>query len=328
MSESKKMVSVCMITYNHEKYISQAIEGVLMQEAFFNIELIIADDCSTDKTLQICRYYQKKHPDIVRIINRKANLGVIPNFIDCLKASTGKYIALCEGDDYWIDPLKIQKQVLFLEANQEYSLIHSNGFRNRNNKLTPWNEWDILDGEVSKSFYYGNIVRTCSALFRRNFLDEYLQLISECKSNIIGDWPLFAYYSTKGDFGYLKERMCVYRYNPSSVTSTRSKDNLMKYVLDVVEVKRFLRDVLFKGKLDDVFSESILNADRDYAKLKNAFDTYRYSLAKNLITNIQLSHRFTNLAKYVNNRQLFYLACFIRKIRQTINSKQWFHFIS
>jgi len=322
MNELQKMVSVCMITYNHEKYISQAIEGVMIQKAPFPIELIIGDDCSNDNTLQICRYYQSKYPDSIRILQRKTNIGVISNFFECLRVSTGKYIALCEGDDYWIDPYKLQKQVDFLETNQEYSLIHTNGFRNKKGKLSHWNEWYTLEGEVSGSFYYGNIVRTCSSLFRRGFLDDYLQIVGECKSQIIGDWPLFAFYSLKGKFGYLKERTCVYRYNPTSVTSTRSKDNYLKYILDVIEVKRFLRDVLFKGELDELFSETILNEDKDYAKLKNAFDTYKYAQAKNLMINKQPNQKSSNLTIYVKNRQLFYFACFIRKIRQAIDYKK------
>ena len=116
------IVSVCMITYNHENFIREAIDGVLMQKTDFPIELIIGEDCSTDGTRKIVMEYARKYPDIIRPLLPDSNLGMMKNFIETMQAATGKYIALCEGDDYWTDPYKLQKQVDFLEANEEYSL--------------------------------------------------------------------------------------------------------------------------------------------------------------------------------------------------------------
>ena len=97
--EEEVMVSVCMITYNHEAYIAQAIEGVLMQQTDFPIELVIGEDCSTDRTRAICLEYQQRHPGIIRLALRERNIGMMPNFVQTLQACEGKYIALCEGDD-------------------------------------------------------------------------------------------------------------------------------------------------------------------------------------------------------------------------------------
>ncbi|MCF6185625.1 MAG: glycosyltransferase, partial [Bacteroidales bacterium] len=116
-------VSILMLTYNHEKFIAQAIESVLMQKVSFNYELIIGDDCSQDNTQKIIREYQKKHPDIIKPVLRTKNIGANNNFVDIFKKATGKYIALLEGDDYWTDPNKLQKQVDFLEANPEYGIV-------------------------------------------------------------------------------------------------------------------------------------------------------------------------------------------------------------
>jgi len=122
MSESRVVVSVCMITYNHEEFISKAIEGVMMQQTSFPIELIIGEDCSTDSTHAICLKYKSKYPDKIKLRIQEFNLGMTQNFISTLQVSTGKYIAQCEGDDYWTDPYKLQKQVDFLEANEAYSV--------------------------------------------------------------------------------------------------------------------------------------------------------------------------------------------------------------
>lgn len=120
-----RMVSVCMITYNHEAFIREAIEGVLMQQTSFPIELVIGEDFSTDRTRAICEDYAENHPEIIRLLPSEKNLGMMPNFIRTLQAGTGKYISLCEGDDYWTDPMKLQKQVAILENDPETGLCYT-----------------------------------------------------------------------------------------------------------------------------------------------------------------------------------------------------------
>lgn len=116
------LVSIVTITYNHEPYIRKCIEGVLMQKVNFPIEFIIAEDCSTDGTLAICKEYAAKYPKLIKLITSENNVGAIANERRAMKAAKGKYIAFCEGDDYWTEPLKLQKQVDFLERNPEYSV--------------------------------------------------------------------------------------------------------------------------------------------------------------------------------------------------------------
>lgn len=118
------LVSVVMITYGHEKYIRQAIEGVLMQQGDFDLELVIANDCSPDNTDAVVQDVLSHHSNAhwIRYVRHEKNIGMMPNFIFALQQAKGKYIALCEGDDYWTDPCKLQKQVDFLEANPDYSI--------------------------------------------------------------------------------------------------------------------------------------------------------------------------------------------------------------
>lgn len=119
------LVSVHMLTYNHESYIAQAIEGVLMQKTDFPFELVIGEDCSTDRTREIVLEYRKKHPEIVRVITSARNVGPSANELRTDKACRGKYIAYCEGDDYWHHPLKLQKQADYLEVHPEAGMVHS-----------------------------------------------------------------------------------------------------------------------------------------------------------------------------------------------------------
>lgn len=114
------VVSICCVTYNHEKYIAQAIEGFLMQKTTFKYEIIIGEDCSKDETRKIVQEYAMRYPDKIKLITSEKNVGAHQNAVRVISQVKGRYIALCDGDDYWTDPLKIQKQVDFLDQNQDY----------------------------------------------------------------------------------------------------------------------------------------------------------------------------------------------------------------
>lgn len=113
-------LSICCLTYNHERYIAQAIEGFVMQKTNFPFEIIIGEDCSTDRTRLILEEYKSRYPDQIRLITSAANVGANINAVRVFKAAGAEYIAVCDGDDYWTDPLKLQKQIDFLEQNEDY----------------------------------------------------------------------------------------------------------------------------------------------------------------------------------------------------------------
>ena len=106
-------VSVLMITYNQERYISQAIESVLSQQTDFSYEIVVGEDFSTDNTREVCREYQQRYPDKIRLLERDKNLGMAGNFLSTFKECNGQYLAVLEGDDYWVNPHKLQSQVDF-----------------------------------------------------------------------------------------------------------------------------------------------------------------------------------------------------------------------
>jgi glycosyltransferase involved in cell wall biosynthesis len=120
------MVSIACITYNHEKFIAKALEGFVSQKTSFKLEIIIADDNSTDGTPKIIKEYHTKYPDLIRPVLRDVNIGSRRNALETLNMCKGDYIALCEGDDYWIDNKKIQKQVEFLEKNHDFVMCTHN----------------------------------------------------------------------------------------------------------------------------------------------------------------------------------------------------------
>lgn len=219
------LVSVHMITYNHEKYIAQAIEGVLMQETTFDYELVISDDSSPDNTLNIIKEYQERYPKIIRIIHREKNLGSMKNFFDTFNYCNGKYIAICEGDDYWTHPLKLQKQVVFLEKNEDYGLIYTNAniFNQKENKFT--GAFSFINDETPKSgvffpsILFKNYVQTLTVLVKSEYLKSAIQSIGDSINEFkMGDYPLWIEISRNTKFKYLDEVMAVYRVLPNSTS--------------------------------------------------------------------------------------------------------------
>lgn len=122
---SVPLASICCRTYNLEKYVAESIDSFLMQETNFPFEIVIDDDCSLDGTGEIIRQYTEKFPNIIKSNLRDLNVGLRKNFLENLQRARGKYLVLCDGDDYWTDQLKVQKQVAFLEKNDEYVLTYT-----------------------------------------------------------------------------------------------------------------------------------------------------------------------------------------------------------
>lgn len=122
------IISVIVLTYNQEGTIAHALDSILSQKCSVPFEIVIGDDCSTDNTTNICEDYQRRFPEIIRLIVNKKNKGIVDNYYDCLLECRGKYIADCAGDDFWIDDRKLEKEVTILENDPSVTLVHTNWF--------------------------------------------------------------------------------------------------------------------------------------------------------------------------------------------------------
>jgi glycosyltransferase involved in cell wall biosynthesis len=230
---SKPKVSVCMIVYNHEKYIEEAIRGVLIQQTNFDIEFILANDASKDKTHEIiCKLAIDTEKISFKYFNHKENLGMIPNFVFALKECTGKYIALCEGDDYWTDPLKLQKQVDYMEVNLDYSICFHRVKLLMDNKLIPdisiekrYNKIEKLPASINDLLEKGNFIHTPSVLFR----NQLTQFPIEFANSTVGDYFLYIILAQKGFVKRLDDCMAVYRTNVG-IYSTLSNSQMFKSI--------------------------------------------------------------------------------------------------
>jgi len=225
MGEYKNiLVSVCMITYNHEDYINQAIESIMMQKTNFLFELIIGEDCSTDNTRKICQKYKERYPDRIRLILPESNVGMMKNLIKTIEACNGKYIAMCEGDDYWTDSLKLQKQVDFLEANTNASLVFSDRIiQNKDHKKVLhyknriYTTVDILSGFIPG--VQNMCIRTLS-------LD--ISILQKFASDINGDRLIPYLCSLNGQIRWVQGVFSVYRITGNGISSSRSVDEIFK----------------------------------------------------------------------------------------------------
>jgi len=225
------MVSVIMVTYNHDKYISKAIESVLDQETKFNFELVIGEDSSTDNTRNIIEEYRKKQPNKIRLFSGDKNVGSTQNEITIIKASKGKYLAFCEGDDYWTDSFKLQKQVDFLEANPDYGLVHSdvNHFNQKTGELTiaynKRNDIVIPSGNIFQFLMDpSHSIKTMTVCLRRDLLSKYYLgnetiMTSNWKMIDISIWLMLSYYSK---IKYMDVVTATYRLLPESMSRTQN----------------------------------------------------------------------------------------------------------
>jgi glycosyltransferase involved in cell wall biosynthesis len=220
-------VSVVMITYNHEAFIAEAIEGVLIQEADFPIELIIADDCSFDGTEAIVQKFIKEHPKghWIKYTKHYTNKGMMPNLIWALEQAEGNYIALCEGDDYWTDPYKLQKQVDFLESNSEYSICFHNVDILRNNKVVK----DFITKNVNETtdihdLANGNYIHTPSLLFRNN--KEVLEKSKWLLNLKAGDFALNLLNAQFGKIKKLNDTMAIYRIHDTNTWANQPSSSM------------------------------------------------------------------------------------------------------
>jgi glycosyltransferase involved in cell wall biosynthesis len=213
-------VDVLMMTYNHEAYIQEAIEGVLNQKTNFKVRLIIGNDCSTDKTIQVCQKYTKQYPNQIELVHQEVNIGHHKNFIEIYQRTNATYIALCEGDDYWTDPNKLQKQIDILEANPSYIIcfhaideLREDGSILRSNT----NQTQITD---VKDLIKGWYINTATYVFRNSRRIQFPEWFFEVKATDLCFHILIA--EAGGEIYYIDEVMAVYRRHYGGVTDEKS----------------------------------------------------------------------------------------------------------
>jgi glycosyltransferase involved in cell wall biosynthesis len=286
-----------MIAYNHEKYIATAIESIVTQKVNFDVELVIGEDFSKDGTRAICEEYAARYPGIINLLPSDKNYGPMGNTIRTLYACKGEYIALCEGDDYWLDNEKLQKQADFLDTNPEYTICFSDvkvvdemGWNLPDERYFPKIEKDtitmedIILSDVS-------LIPTATMFFRNilpnPFPDFYYHTFS-------GDLFLHLFLADKGKAKYLNYKSAVYRNHEGGLTKSpaqieKTYNNIFHFYITVNKYFNFKYDRLIRQRLFEMTKTRLIYGARKkhgMGKVKHYFKTmpnyFRYSKGLNL----------------------------------------------
>lgn len=287
------VVTIRCVTYNHEPYIRQCLEGLVMQKTNFRFEAVVHDDASTDKTADIIREYAEKYPDIIKPIYETENQfskhdGSLRRIVNA--HLRGKYVALCEGDDYWIDPLKLQKQVEFLESHPEYVLVHTNFSCDRNGYVFHTNEMNKvpkIDDYSTVLLSEGNKVVTLTALFCKDALDRTPHL-ADGKGWMMGDYPFWIELSHEGKFKYLDDITANYRVLEQSASHSTQAERRLEFIENSREICFFYRDYykmnISKEVIERRFYISFIKTAYDYKRKDLAIKYYHKARSRGVVT--------------------------------------------
>lgn len=230
--EPAVMVTILCLTYNHKSYIRQCLEGFVMQKTNFRFEAIVHDDASTDDTATIVREFAEKYPEIIKPIfeienQYSKNDGSIGRIMNA--HTRGKYVAMCEGDDYWTDPLKLQKQVDFLEANPEYGMVHTN-YKVLHHERNIINsngagKYKISEGNIFEDLFRGCWIKTLTVCLRRE-LYNYLPNVPE--GTFTGDLYLFYEIALHSKVHFMNFESGIYRVLSESACHTTNEKVLYR----------------------------------------------------------------------------------------------------
>ena len=290
---NRPKVSVCVQTYNHAPYIAQALDSVLMQETDFDFEIIVGEDESNDGTREICIEYAEQYPDRIRLFLRSREDVIYINgratgrynFVENFRAARGDYIALLDGDDYWTDPRKLQKQADLLDAHPEYALcFHAVALV------------DEVSGKEKKVLYppgrrpvyrladilKHNFIPALSVMFRNREMDALPDWFWDVP---VGDLPLHVLNALHGDIGYIDEVMGVYRkHGGGFMQGLRSTERpVSDHRVQILTIFREnLAGQVDETVLDEALSEAYLQLGLGYDQagdLDRAREAWRQALS-------------------------------------------------
>jgi glycosyltransferase involved in cell wall biosynthesis len=262
-------VSVRMVTYNHERFIGEAIDSVLCQNVNFSYEIVIGEDCSSDNTRLIVQEYQRRHPDVIRLLLNERTIGSRHNTHHTRQACRGEYIAFLDGDDYWTSPDKLQKQADILDQNPQLTIcfhkaqiVFEDGRKGNTHPMQPLKPILTLEDILSE-----NLMPSCSMMFRSHIFES---IPKEFALVPFGDWPIQVCCLIHGKAGYIDEVMGVYRFHAGG-TWTEGGGNIPE-----VWIRQIRGALLFYKAVDtylDYRYRDLLNAA--IAKNTDLLRTYR-----------------------------------------------------
>ncbi len=290
---SRPLVSICTITYDHEKFIEEALDSFLMQQTDFPFEIVIDDDASKDKTPEIIGKYAEKYPKIINANLRKKNIGSKKNYLYNLSRAEGKYIAICEGDDYWIDECKLKKQTDFLEKNNDYVMIAHNVLsidfsnpdkfflsRNQNIKERDFTLIDMISM---------NPIPSLTKMFRNNYVNEIPGIFDDI---FMVDRIHNILLSQYGKCKFINQITGVYRKHSEGISDRFRQENYKSKLFFYDQEEKFLYacSKYFSGMFNDEIDNLIEKLN--YKKMKLALKNLKIDIAIKSAKKIQHSKEY------------------------------------
>ena len=240
--DNQIVVSIQCLVYNHEPYLRQCLEGFVMQKTNFRFEAIVHDDASTDKSADIIREYAEKYPDIIKPIYEEENQyskkqpGLIGRIMSAAMSPSSKYIAICEGDDYWIDPLKLQKQVDYMETHPECGLVYTNS-RIFNQSTGMFSDVNFPKQTDFNGLLVESVIFTLTTCYKREFDLRYSQEIQVDPNWLMGDTPLWLFIAAQGPIKYLTDVTSVYRVLENSASHSNDINKTIRFCLSSYDIR-------------------------------------------------------------------------------------------
>ena len=330
------LVTIRCTVFNHENYLRQCLDGFVNQRTDFRFEAFVHDDASTDGSKSIIEEYAARFPDIIKPLYESENLfskhdGSFRRATYDSKVLKGKYIALCEGDDFWTDPHKLQKQVDFLESHPDYTMVCSRAtlFSSRKGQYVGENYCQEKDGTlaikdiVNRS---GLFIPTCTIVFRKSLLDNYPDY---CKRCVVGDYPLQIYAAMNGKVYYFNDIMATYRVeNQGSWMGSQgwktASDNNLKRVESMIKMfDGFAGDYpqysrLLRSKIAQYLRDQMPCPMYDYDGFRKYTDRFKvYLKEESLLWKLDYWLRGTRLP--VLRHYYFHSEFLVRKYRKRVS---------
>ena len=321
-------ISVIVCTYNQETTIGRTLDSILSQKCSWPVEIIIGEDCSTDRTRQVCREYADRYPGQIRLIENLRNKGLCDNYFDCLLKAEGTYIAELAGDDEWCDPMKLEKELTILEQHPEVVLVHTDyQLRNESDgkiEPSPANPYpkdaSIKGSKLTPSILTQTrrpVIHLCTAMYRnesfRNVYSVHSDLFRS-KNLVCEDLPFMAILSTQGDFAYIDEVTLTYSIG-TTLSHTCDETRQFHFVRSCTQLSYDLIQRL-QLPMDRTFHRYF--SYRVFAMMMHAFRTHDEALRLETRKcaarwNARLELRTLLIALLTSNNALWNAALFCRK---------------
>ena len=308
----KPLVSVCVQTYQHVDYIADCLEGILMQKTTFPFEILVGEDASTDGTREICKRYARKYPHKIRLFlhSRENNITIngTPsgrfNALYNTYQARGEYIAKCEGDDYWVDPYKIQKQVDYLRKDPELALVYTS-FIEYNKKTGKWNRnpyknlsAGIMEGRIFHELVKGSWIATVTVMIRRKDLAQYVDYMEILSGEYpMADMPAWLELAYHKKIGYINETTAVRRLLQNSA----SQFTKIKKRAEFIEKGHQIRKNILRKHTTDQDIDNQLDIKINRRRIRYTFFTNEPAImeqAKNHLEELGYSLSFSEKIYY------------------------------